>query len=173
MIGKLRVLSAAASAGAVLLTACPAFAQSALQQVDPGQTETAENHASSIEGTWLFTLDRVNQGFSFTAVQSFTAGGVTIAIGSMLPPPALVLGPWRSLGRNQYAATVYFYLFDANGTATGIAKTKLSLRLDDENTLVGSGQGFGCDLNAENCVRVPVVDIQITGKRLRQKSDDN
>jgi hypothetical protein len=67
---------------------------------------------------------------------------------------------------------VYFYLFDANGNSVGIAKTKLSLRLDDQDTLEGSGQGFSCDISAENCGRTPAVDVQIRGKRLGQKPDD-
>lgn len=176
MVRKLRVLLFAAASAGTVLTACPAFAQSDSQQVESRQTETTRGHESpmrGIEGTWFFTLDRVNQRFSFTAVQSFAAGGVTIAIGSILPPSGPLLGTWRSSGENQYAATVYFYLFDANGNSVGIAKTKLSLRLDDQNTLEGSGQGFGCDVNAENCVRVPAVDIQIRGKRLGSESDDD
>src|SRR5437763_16451242 len=44
---------------------------------------TADNGRSGlsapIEGTWILNIDRVTQGFSFTALQSFTAGGVTVA----------------------------------------------------------------------------------------------
>src|SRR5689334_25167186 len=68
-----------------------------------------ENQAplvAPIEGTWILTIDRVSQGFSFSALQSFTAGGVTLATGTAdrtAPPPISPLyGSWRRTGHNRY-----------------------------------------------------------------------
>jgi hypothetical protein len=152
-------LLTAASIGAFLLMSSPVSAQSQ-------SLEAHESSRSSLEGTWLFTLTRINQGFSFIAVQSFTAGGVTLATGSIQPPVAPLLGSWQQVMDHQFAATIYFYLFDPSGTATNLIKTNLLLRLEGRNTVLGSGEGFSCDLQGENCVRVPEVDIQIKGRRI-------
>jgi hypothetical protein len=39
--------------------------------------------AAPIEGTWIVQVHRVTQGVTFTALQSFTAGGVTLATGTL------------------------------------------------------------------------------------------
>jgi hypothetical protein len=124
----------------------------------------------SIEGTWIFTIDRIHQGFSFTALQSFTAGGVTLATGSIdrTPPPPIspLYGSWEQAGSKSVAATIYFFAFDLAGKAVAMIKTNLLLHLESRNALVGSGEGFQCDLDGDSCVRVPLVDIQIKGKRI-------
>lgn len=47
--------------------------------------------AAPIEGTWIVQVHRVTQGVTFTALQSFTAGGVTLATGTLdrTPPPSI------------------------------------------------------------------------------------
>lgn len=159
-----RRLPVAACAMALMLTTAPLH----------GQQNSQESHNSQeapLEGTWLFTIDRIHQGFSFTALQSFTAGGVTLATGSRdrVPPPPIstLFGSWERVHANKFAATLYFYAFDPLGNAVAMIKTNLVLDLQGRDELRGSGEAYNCDLNAENCVRVPAVDIQITGKRLK------
>jgi hypothetical protein len=155
-------LHAAASVLALLLTS---------SSVSAHQESPEPKHLqSSIEGSWIFTIDRINQGFTFTALQSFTAGGVTLATGSIdrTPPPPIspLYGSWEKLESHSFAATIYFFAFDLAGNAVAMIKTNLLLHLESRNALVGSGEGFECDLQGEHCVRVPVVDIQIKGKRI-------
>ncbi len=163
-------LNAAASVLALLLASSPL---SAKQESSRGREspETSEVGAPSIEGSWIFTIDRINQGFSFTALQSFTAGGVTLATGSTdrNPPPPIspLYGSWKAADARRFTATLYFFAFDLGGNAVAMIKTNFLFQLKSRNGLVGSGQGFSCDLEGENCVRVPAVDIEIQGKRIK------
>ncbi len=133
---------------------------------------TAENAGSGlsapIEGTWILNIDRVNQGFSFTALQSFTAGGVTVATGTgdRTPPPPIspLYGSWKRRGDNSYIVTICFFIFDAAGNAVAMLKTPETLQVDDNN-LTGTGTGFVCEVTGDNCVDIN-SPITITGKRL-------
>jgi hypothetical protein len=61
--------------------------------------EEGSGLSAPIEGTWILTIHRVNQGIDFSALQSFTAGGVTVATGTIdrTPPPPIspLYGSWR------------------------------------------------------------------------------
>lgn len=169
MTHKMPYLLAVGSVGALLLISLPVAGQSP-------SPELRERAATSIEGSWIFTIDRINQGFTFTALQSFTAGGVTLATGSVdrTPPPPIspLYGSWKRVDYDRFAATIYFFTFDLAGKATGMIKTNLSLRLESRSALTGSGVGFSCDLEGENCVSVPAVDIQIKGRRIRAETTE-
>src|SRR4051812_45446756 len=84
----------------VLLAMAPLTgAQSAESATQSGTFDPRHNHAAHIEGTWIFSIDRAPQGISFSALQSFTAGGVTVATGTIdrTPPPPIspLYGSWR------------------------------------------------------------------------------
>jgi hypothetical protein len=131
--------------------------------------EEGSRLGAPIEGTWILTVHRVNQDVTFTAFQSFTAGGVTVATGTIdrTPPPPIspLYGSWRKVGHNSYVATLCFFFFDDAGKALGMIKNFETFRMEDENNLTGSGPAVVCDPSGENCV--PFNDtITITGKRL-------
>ncbi len=125
--------------------------------------------SAPIEGTWILNIDRVNQGFSFTALQSFTAGGVTVATGTgdRAPPPPIspLYGSWKRTGYNNYIATICFFIFDDTGKAVAMFKTPETLQLVDDDNLTGTGTGLICEVDGDNCVDIN-SPITITGKRL-------
>ena len=125
--------------------------------------------AAPIEGTWILTIDRVNEGFSFSALQSFTAGGVTLATGSAdrTPPPPIspLYGSWRRIGHNDYSVAICFFVFDSAGNAVAMIKTPETFKMVDKDNLTGSGTGLACDIHGDNCVDIN-SRITITGKRL-------
>lgn len=125
--------------------------------------------AVPIEGTWIVSIHRVLTGITFSALQSFTAGGATVATGSMdrTPPPPIspLYGSWKRTGGNNYVLTICFFVFDSNGNALAMIKTPEFLQLVDDNNLVGSGIGLACDINGDHCVDIH-SPITITGKRL-------
>jgi hypothetical protein len=149
--------------GMLSATSSPALAQIELHE------SVGDNREASIEGTWLVTVDRVNDGVKFTAFQSFTAGGVALATGSIdrTPPPAIspIYGSWARKARNSVDVTIYFFIFDLTGKALFLIKNNETFRLSGANNLVGSGVAFMCDLQGEHCLRVG-SPIQITGKRI-------
>ena len=132
-------------------------------------SDGSQGLGARIEGTWIFSIHRVNQGFTFTALQSFTAGGVTLATGTAdrTPPPAIspLYGTWTHTSNNSYAVAICFFVFDPAGNALLMIKTPETLHLVDDNHLTGTGSAFACDLNGDNCVNVN-SPIMITGKRL-------
>jgi hypothetical protein len=150
-----------------------AWAPTAVAQSSPGE---AHGNVAPIEGTWIVTIHRVNQGITFTALQSFTAGGVTVATGTVdrIPPPPIspLYGSWARMSDNSYAAAICFFAFDPAGNALVMIKTPETLRLVDENHLVGTGAGFACDLNGDHCVNIN-SPITITGKRLLAEGVSN
>jgi hypothetical protein len=133
--------------------------------VDEGQV----SRNAPIEGTWIFAIDRVSQGFSFSALQSFTAGGVTLATGTVdrTPPPPIspLYGSWRRTGRNSYSAAICFFAFDPAGNAVAMIKTIETFQMVDKDNLTGSGTAFACDIHGDSCVDAN-LPITITGKRL-------
>jgi hypothetical protein len=150
-------------AGLLSVTSSLAFAQFESYE------SSGDSKEASIEGTWLVTVDRINQGVKFTAFQSFTAGGVALATGSIdrTPPPAIspIYGSWAQKARNQIDVTIYFFVFDLNGKALLLFKNNETFRLRDANHLIGTGIAFMCDLQGEHCVNVG-SPIQVTGKRV-------
>src|SRR5260370_37023952 len=75
-----------------------------------GMSSIARAEESPIEGTWILTINRVNEGISFSALQSFTAGGVTLATGTIdrTPPPPIspLYGSWRRMWHNIYSVAI-------------------------------------------------------------------
>jgi hypothetical protein len=150
-------------AGAVLCT----LPDAAMAQPGPGDSQGGQ--AAAIEGTWIVTIHRVVTGITFSALQSFAAGGVTVATGTgdRMPPPPIspLYGSWTRVNQNNYIATICFFVFDSAGKALAMIKTPEALHLADDNTLTGTGTGFACDLNGDNCVNID-SPITVTGRRL-------
>lgn len=171
---KRKALSFAGTAfilvGMLSVTTSPALAQTELRDSSGNNEESSgDNRKARIKGTWLVTVDRINDGVKFTALQSFAAGGVALATGSIdrTPLPAIspIYGSWTRKARNSFDVTIYFFVFDLTGKALFLIKNNENFRLSDANNLVGSGVAFMCDLQGQNCVRVG-SPIQITGKRI-------
>lgn len=140
----------------------------ALAALEPAaQAQSAE--APSIKGTWILSIRRVTQDITFSALQSFTTGGVTLATGTIdrIPPPPIspLYGSWSRAEHDSYVATICFFVFDPSGNAILMIKTNETFRLTNDNTLVGSGTGFVCDLNGDHCVDAN-LPITFTGKRV-------
>jgi hypothetical protein len=137
-----------------------------------------ENHArlaAPIEGTWMLTIDRVSQGFSFSALQSFIAG-VTLATGTVdrKPPPPISppYGSWRRTGHNSYSVAICSFAFDSGGNAVAMIKTPQTFQMVDKDKLTGSGTALACDIHGDNCVNTN-SPITITGKRLVAEQTSN
>lgn len=162
-LGLLKVAFACASA--LLALEHPAVAQSASGQSQGDQ-------AAPIEGTWIFSIHRVVTGINFTALQSFTAGGVTLATGSLETPPTLI-GSWRPTNDNSYVATINFYVFDPAGNALFMIQNNETFRLKDDNIVDGTGTAFQCNVDGSNCVVLPPFAISFTGKRLIAQGSSN
>jgi hypothetical protein len=124
--------------------------------------------SAPIEGTWILRIHRVNQGITFTALQSFTAG-VTLATGTIdrIPPPPIspLYGSWKHTTDHTYVLTICFFVFDSAGNAVAMIKGPETLQLVDDNHLTGSGMALACDTNGDNCVDVN-SPITITGERV-------
>jgi hypothetical protein len=134
-----------------------------------GSGDSQGGQAAPIEGTWILNIHRVTQGITFSALQSFTAGGVTVATGTIdrTPPPPIspLYDSWRRTGDNSYVAIICFFLFDSAGNALAMIQTPLALQMVDDNNLTGSRTGLACDINGDHCVNIN-SPITITGKRL-------
>ena len=115
-----------------------------------------------MQGTWIFTIDRFTEGVTFSSLMAFADGGVISATGSIGPPISPILGSWKCTGPNSLVASFFFYPLDAEGNSNATIKNNVSLHLDDQNQMVGTGSGFVCDVHGENCFSVP--PIHLTGK---------
>ena len=109
-----------------------ALAVPAVNSTAAAQTESRDNNgvlSSPIEGSWIFTIERINQGFSFTAVASFTAGGVFLATGSIdrLNPISPLHGSWKRTDSHRFDSTTYFFAFDPAGNAVATEKLRRKL----------------------------------------------
>jgi hypothetical protein len=131
----------------------------------PGRAVAQNNHqenncsgARDIQGSWIFTIDRFTQGVTFTALMSFTDGGVVLATGSLdrLPPPPIspLYGSWKCTEPRRFVATFFFFAFDPQGNAVAMIKNNVSLHLNNRNQIRGTGEAFACDVHGENCVNV-------------------
>ena len=141
------------------------------------------DQAAAIEGTWIVNVQPAGAPTGFTAMMSFTAGGVALATGSSdrLPPfaptPAAPISPlygsWRQMDDNTYVATVNFFTFDSGGNAVNMIENNITLRLSDDNNFAGTGNGFQCKVNGDNCIsQPPAGPFSITGKRLIDKASN-
>jgi hypothetical protein len=140
------------------LTGSPAVAQTEAK----GSTQNLDD---PIEGSWICKIDRISQGDSFTALTSFTAGGVVLATGSMdkVDPISPVYGSWKRTGSNRVAVTIYFFLFDP----VGMLKTDEIFTLNGRNQLLGAGSSYVCDVDGHNCSNHGTESlIAIAGKRI-------
>ena len=115
-----------------------------------------------MQGTWIFVIDRFTQGVTFSALMGFADGGVISATGSIGPPISPILGSWKCTGPKSLVATFFFYPMDAEGNSNATIKNSVSLHIDDQNQMVGTGSGSFCDVHGENCVGIP--PIHLTGK---------
>jgi len=151
-----------------------ALAPQAIAQPGPGDSQGGQ--AAAIEGTWIVSIHRVVTGITFSALQSFTAGGVTVATGSgdRIPPPPIspLYGSWTRTDNNTYVATINFFIFDPAGNPVGMIQNNETLRLSGDNKLVGVGTGFFCDINGDHCLNIN-SPITITGKRLIAQGASN
>ena len=136
------------------------------------------DQAAAIEGTWIVNVQPVGAPSGFIAMTSFTAGGVALATGTgdRLPPFAAtptapispLYGSWRPIDNNTYVATINFFIFDPAGNALNMFQNNQTLRLSDDNNLVGTGNAFVCKTDGENCISQNPTgpSITITGRRL-------
>jgi hypothetical protein len=72
------------------------------------------------------TVDLINQGTTFTAVASFTAGGLFFATGSndRVNPVSPLYGSWQRIRRHRFSSTTYFFAFDpANPNGAELSRT--------------------------------------------------
>jgi hypothetical protein len=110
----------------------------------------------------------LNGSFSFTAVVSFTAGGVYLATGSVdrlaLVSPSY--GTWKYKGRDRFNATSSFFAFDSTGKAIGMSHIVEGFELKHNGELVGVGEFSVCDVQGESCQRTPANDFSVTAKRI-------
>lgn len=124
--------------------------------------------AAPIEGTWLVQVHRVSQNVTFTALQSFTAGGVTLATGTLdrTPLPAIspLYGTWQRAGHNTYVTSLSFFIFDDAGDAIAMLQNYETFQLNANHELVGTGEAYLCDTNGNNCAQVE--SLTFTGKRM-------
>ncbi len=127
------------------------------------------NSSAPIEGTWIMQVHRVQQNITFTAMQSFTAGGVTNATGTIdrIPPPPIspLFGTWKRIGGNRYANSLSFFIFDPAGNAVAMLQNYSTFELNADDEIVGTGEAYVCDPNGDNCVDTNTA-ITFTGKRM-------
>ena len=125
--------------------------------------------SAPIEGTWIMQVHRVAQNFTFTALQSFTAGGVTLATGTAdrTPPPAIspLYGTWKRVGDNKYSTSLSFFIFDGSGGAIAMLQNYETFHLNGNGEIAGTGEAYLCNTNGENCMNVE--SLTFSGKRMK------
>ncbi len=150
--------------GALVLAAA-ALAFGYLSQ--PANAQVDSGRRARIEGTWIMQVHRVTQNITFTALQSFTAGGVTLATGTVdrTPPPAIspLYGTWKRIGENSYANSLSFFIFDGDGNAVAMLQNYATFHLNAYHDIVGRGEAYLCDPKGDNCVNAN-SPITFTGK---------
>jgi hypothetical protein len=154
-------------AGALVLAAAVLSIGSVSQ---PARAQGESGLRAPIEGTWILEVHRVTQNFTFTAFQSFTAGGVTLATGTAdrTPPPAIspLYGTWKRIGENSYATSLSFFIFDPAGNAVAMLQNYETFHLNADDEIVGAGEAYVCYPNGDNCVNVN-SPITFTGKLMK------
>src|SRR5215469_7557695 len=90
-VGLLRTLT-------ILALAVPILTSTGMAQAD-----------SPIEGSWILSIDE--GPVSFTALASFSAGGVFSGTGSLdrVIPISILMGSWKRTGPNRFDSTAYFF----------------------------------------------------------------
>jgi hypothetical protein len=150
-----------------LVLAAAALAIGSVSQ--PARAQSGSGLGAPIEGTWIIQVHRVTQNITFTALQSFTAGGVTLATGTIdrTPPPPIspLYGTWKRIGGNSYATSLSFFIFDGAGNAVAMLQNYETFQLNADSEIVGTGEAFVCEPNGNNCVNVN-SPITFTGKRM-------
>jgi hypothetical protein len=147
----------------------------AVAQSGPGDSQGGQS--ATIEGTWIVTVDRVQQNTTFSALQSFTAGGVVLATGTLdrMPPPPIspLYGSWTRTGNNTYVVTLNFFIFDPAGNAVLMFQNNQTYQLINDNNLVGVGTACTWDViggiiqNGPGKTCAPLAaSVTITGTRL-------
>jgi len=151
----------------VMVLVAAAFAIGSVSQIAKAQNESGL--AAPIEGTWITQVHRVTQNITFTAFQSFTAGGVTLATGTIdrTPPPAIspLYGTWKRTGGNTYATSLSFFIFDEAGNVVAMLQNYETFQLTGEDEMVGTGEAYVCQPNGDNCVNIH-SPITFTAKRM-------
>ena len=149
------------------------FATLALAVGGMSSTASAQNGApANVQGTWLTAITRINQvGQDFTALLSFSAGGVWQATGSterLNGGVSPLYGSWQRISQNRYSSKAYFFAFDPSGNPVVLLRVDQIYKLKNQNQLEGSGEGYVCSLqgNGQDCVRTPEVDITFTAERV-------
>jgi len=171
---KLRNIKRAAS-GALIASVVVGFVICGLNSTAKAQAEVSAAIAglsAPIEGSWISSVT-LPQG-PFTALVSFTAGGVYLATGSNDRLNSPLHGSWKRSGWNRYDSTTYFFTFDAAnpfGPAVGMLKVNQVFHLKSRDELAGVGDVFSCDLEGQNCVKVPDANFQTTAKRIVPEKD--
>ena len=154
-----------------------AFAVPVVSSTALAESESQENHArlsSPIEGSWIFSVDA--GPVSFTALASFSAGGVFFGTGSLdrVNPVSTLTGSWKRSGPNRFDSTSYFLAFDPAGNAVAMLKANQVFQLKGRNELVGAALVYSCNLQGENCVSVSPTPSKVTGRRvLVEKVDED
>jgi hypothetical protein len=148
----------------ILALAVPTLNLTAMAQANV--QENTGGIASPIEGSWILSVDA--GPVSFTALASFSAGGVFFGTGSLdrVNPVSTLTGSWKRTGPNRFASTAYFLAFDPTGNAVAMLKTNQVFHLTSRNELVGAALVYSCDLQGENCVSVSPAPSKVTGKRI-------
>jgi hypothetical protein len=135
----------------------------------PARAQSGSGLGAPIEGTWIMQVHRVTQNITFTAMQSFTAGGVTLATGTIdrTPPPPIspLYGTWKRIGGNRYANSLSFFIFDGAGNAVAMLQNYSTFELNADDEIVGTGEAYLCEPNGDNCVNIN-SPITFTGKRM-------
>jgi hypothetical protein len=135
----------------------------------PARAQSGSGLGAPIEGTWIMQVHRVTQNITFTAMQSFTAGGVTLAPGTIdrTPPPPIspLYGTWKRIGGNRYANSLSFFIFDGAGNAVAMLQNYATFELNADDEIVGTGEAYLCEPNGDNCVNIN-SPITFTGKRM-------
>ena len=169
---KTRILFAITLAGAVLCV----LPDLAMAQSGDGNSQGEQTAA--IEGTWIVTVDRVAQNTKFSALMSFTTGGIVLATGTLdraapppLPPSSLppytsaqssLYGTLKGKGGNTYVATLNFFIFDSSNNATVMFQNNITLQLTGDNTLKGTGTA--CTVNIVNgLIPIPYTCTPLNG----------
>jgi len=148
----------------ILALAVPTLSSRAIAQADiQGSRGSAP---STIEGAWILSIDE--GPISFVALASFSAGGVFFGTGTLdrVNPVSTLTGSWKSIGRNRFDSTSYFFAFDPAGNAVGMLKANQLFQLNGRDELVGAALVFSCDLQGENCVSVSPEPSKIVGRRI-------
>ena len=153
----------------VVLALAAGGTRSPAQTADSHEANNNEGKCAPIEGTWIMQVHRVEQNVTFTALQSFTAGGVTLATGTIdrTPPPPIspLYGTWKCFGRNRYANSLSFFIFDEAGNAVAQLQNYSTFHLNADDEIVGKGEAYVCDPNGDNCVDTN-TSITFIGKRM-------